>query len=87
MFSEISEGLQNYPEKAREEFIRVAEYLLFFASFEPVITPFGLTQQVAENVGKGKGIQIPLKRNSIYPVSHFKMQILLIFIDFSQKLI
>ena len=70
MFSEIPEGLQNHPEKAREEFIRVAEYLLFFASFEPVITPFGLTQQVAENVDKGKGIirfTVPLKLNSICP--------------------
>merc|ERR1711971_1053846 len=53
MFSEIPESLQNHTEKAREEFIKVAEFLLFFASFEPVITPFGLSQKVAENVDKG----------------------------------
>merc|ERR1711971_1292836 len=53
MFSEIPESLQNHTEKAREEFIKVAEFLLFFASFEPVITPYGLSQIVAENVDKG----------------------------------
>jgi len=53
MFSEIPESLQNHTEKAREEFIKVAEFLLFFASFEPVITPYGLPQKVAENVDKG----------------------------------
>ena len=53
MFADISEGSQNNPEKAREEFIKVAEFLLFFASFEPVVTPFGLSRKVADNVDKG----------------------------------
>ena len=53
MFSDIPEGAQNNPEKAREEFLKVAEFLLFFASFEPVVTPFKLTRKVAENVDKG----------------------------------
>merc|ERR1712223_1969779 len=35
------------------EFIKVAEFLLFFASFEPVVTPFKLSQKVAEKVDKG----------------------------------
>ena len=53
MFSNISEGSQNNSEKAREEFVKVAEFLLFFASFEPVVTPFRLTRKVAENVDQG----------------------------------
>ena len=53
MFSDISGGSQKNAEKAREEFVKVAEFLLFFASFEPVVTPFRLTQKVAENVDKG----------------------------------
>ena len=53
MFSEISEGSQDNCEKARDEFIKVAEFLLFSASFEPVITPFSLSKKVAENVDKG----------------------------------
>ena len=54
---DILEGIslwsQSNPEKAREEFIKVSEFLLFFASFEPVVTPFGLSQKVAENVDRG----------------------------------
>ena len=53
MFSDIPEGAQNNPEKAKEEFIKVSEFLLFFVSFEPVVTPFKLTRKVAENVDKG----------------------------------
>jgi len=53
MFANIDVGFQNNQEKARKEFIQVAEFLLFFASFEPVVTPFGLSQKVAENVDKG----------------------------------
>ena len=53
MFADIDLGLQNNQEKARKEFIQVAEFLLFFASFEPVVTPFGLSRKVAENVDKG----------------------------------
>ena len=53
MLDGIPVGSQNNPGKAREEFIKVAEYLLFFASFEPAGTPFGLSQKVAENVEKG----------------------------------
>ena len=53
MFEGISAGLVNHPEKARDEFIKVAEFLLFFASFEPVVTPLKLSQKVAENVDKG----------------------------------
>ena len=53
MFSDIPKGLQNNPEKARKEFIEVAEFLLFFSSFEPVVTPFTLSRKVAENVVKG----------------------------------
>ena len=55
MFANIVIGFQNNQEQARKEFIEVAEFLLFFASFEPVVTPFGLSQKVAENVDKGQG--------------------------------
>ena len=44
-------------EKAKEEFLEAAPYFLFFASFEPVITPFGLSQKVAENVEKDAFLQ------------------------------
>ena len=49
----IPSGLQTNPGNAREEFVKVAEFLLFFASFEPVVTPFYLSQKVAENVDRG----------------------------------
>ena len=53
MFADIDTGFQNNQEQARKEFIQVAEFLLFFASFEPVVTLFGLSRKVAENVDKG----------------------------------
>ena len=62
MFSEIPAGFQTNSNKtrekilvglAREEFIHVTEFLLFFASFEPIVTPFGLSEKVSENVDKG----------------------------------
>ena len=53
MLNEIPARSQHNPQKAKEEFIKVAEFLLFFASFEPVVTPFGISQKVSENVDKG----------------------------------
>ena len=53
MLDEISVESQTNPKKAKEEFIKVTEFLLFFASFEPVVTPFRLTRKVAENVDQG----------------------------------
>ena len=53
VLEEIPVCSQNNPEKAKEEFIKVAEFLLFFASFEPIVTPFGLSKKVAENVDRG----------------------------------
>ena len=53
MFSDIPESSGNNSDKAKEEFLEVAEFLLFFASFEPVVTPFSLSQKVAENLDRG----------------------------------
>ena len=61
MFLHIPENSKRYPKKAYEEFIGLAKYFLFLATFEPIVTPSRLNEkisQIIQSAGKPENIEM-----------------------------
>ena len=52
MFTQTPASTHINPDKAKEEFIKLAEYFLFLSAFEPIVTPSVLSRRISDIIDK-----------------------------------